>query len=241
MILKEISVDGGCYFDYGEIEARFALNKDEVYFINENNNTIYSLGIGKTATKEKNNMNKKDIKVIFNDPVTILYMNGKKYISKAHDEEFDEEKGLLMCLAKANGISHLELKRMIKNAERQNTHKVLSKKDMLHVSGDNFDYVTWKEQYGIKMTLDEEVEKLKETISDKKRRGRPRKVREIKGGDKVRVLKSIEDDILEIKNMIGKVCEVKEFSEKENRFAVWQPDKEDWWWFTAEELELIEE
>lgn len=56
--------------------------------------------------------------VIFNPPATILIKNGKKYVSKAHDEEFDEEKGLLMCLAKASGITHLELKRMIKNAKR---------------------------------------------------------------------------------------------------------------------------
>lgn len=59
------------------------------------------------------------IKVIFNNPVTVLYYQGKKYVSKAHDETFDEEKGLLMCLAKANGISHLELKRILKNAQRQ--------------------------------------------------------------------------------------------------------------------------
>lgn len=61
---------------------------------------------------------KEETKVIFNPPATILYMNGKKYVSKAHEEDFDEEKGLLMCIAKANGISHLELKRMIKNAKR---------------------------------------------------------------------------------------------------------------------------
>lgn len=66
---------------------------------------------------------KKDIKVIFNEPATILYMNGKKYVSKVHDEEFDEEKGLLMCLAKANGITHAELKRMIKGAKRQGGNK----------------------------------------------------------------------------------------------------------------------
>ena len=58
-------------------------------------------------------------KVIFNPPATILYIDGRKYVSKAHNEEFDEEKGLLMCLAKANGITHLQLKRMIKNAKRQ--------------------------------------------------------------------------------------------------------------------------
>ena len=56
--------------------------------------------------------------VIFSPPATILIKGGKKYVSKAHNEEYDEEKGLLMCLAKANGISHLELKRMIKNAKR---------------------------------------------------------------------------------------------------------------------------
>lgn len=62
-------------------------------------------------------------KVMFNPPATILWKDGKKYVSKAHNEEFDEEKGLLMCLAKANGISHLELKRMIKNAERPQEKK----------------------------------------------------------------------------------------------------------------------
>jgi len=57
-------------------------------------------------------------KVIFNPPATIVYVNGKKYVSKVHDEEFDEEKGVLMCLAKAQGITHSELKRLIKNAKR---------------------------------------------------------------------------------------------------------------------------
>lgn len=56
--------------------------------------------------------------VIFNPPATILYIDGRKYVSKAHNEEFDEEKGLLMCLAKANGITHLQLKRMLKGAKR---------------------------------------------------------------------------------------------------------------------------
>lgn len=62
-------------------------------------------------------------KVVFNPPATILWRNGKKYVSKAHNEEFDEEKGLLMCLAKANGITHLELKRMIKDAKRCDKNK----------------------------------------------------------------------------------------------------------------------
>lgn len=57
-------------------------------------------------------------KVIFNPPCTILIANGKKYIARTHNEDFDEEKGLLMCIAKANGITHLQLKRMIKGAQR---------------------------------------------------------------------------------------------------------------------------
>lgn len=121
MELRELSVNSRCSGYYDDIEARFSLSKDELYLINDYNNTIYSLGIAKIKdeTKRKNNMKKNKTRVIFNKPLTILYMNDKRYISKAHEEEFDEEKGLLMCLAKANGISHLELKRMLKNAQRQ--------------------------------------------------------------------------------------------------------------------------
>lgn len=63
--------------------------------------------------------NGKNYKVVYNMPATILFVGNEKYVSKAHLEDFDKEKGLLMCLAKANGISHLQLKRMIKNAEDQ--------------------------------------------------------------------------------------------------------------------------
>lgn len=63
------------------------------------------------------------IRVMFNAPATILWVGDKKFVSKAHAEEFDEEKGLLMCLAKANGISHLSLKKMLKCAERPKEKK----------------------------------------------------------------------------------------------------------------------
>lgn len=64
-----------------------------------------------------------DIRVIFNDPATILIIGNRKYISKAHNEDFDEEKGLLMCLAKANGISHAKLKVLLKKADRNKNRK----------------------------------------------------------------------------------------------------------------------
>ena len=66
----------------------------------------------------------KNIRVIFSNPATILFVDGKKYVAKAYNEEFDEEKGLLMCLAKAAGISHLDLKRLLKKATRPNDKKM---------------------------------------------------------------------------------------------------------------------
>lgn len=63
------------------------------------------------------------MRVIFNNPATILIVGDKKYIAKAHDEEFDEEKGLLMCLAKASGYTHANLKSLLKTAQRQTPKK----------------------------------------------------------------------------------------------------------------------
>ncbi len=64
-----------------------------------------------------------NMRVIFNDPATILIVGNKKYVSKAHDEKFDEEKGLLMCLAKASGYTHCDLKKLLKAAQRQEKKK----------------------------------------------------------------------------------------------------------------------
>lgn len=90
--------------------------------------TLYNKGI-----------NHKTAKVIFNNPATILLIGKNKYVSKAHDEPFDPEKGLLMCLAKANGISHLDLKRMIKNAKVQSKRKKTStNKEEIYVNDEKF-------------------------------------------------------------------------------------------------------
>lgn len=87
--------------------------------------TIIAHDVGKFWL-EKNEFNTlykgdfEEMKIIINEPAVVLIKNGKKYVSKAHNEEFDAEKGLLMCLAKSNGISHLDLKRMLKSAAIQN-------------------------------------------------------------------------------------------------------------------------
>lgn len=83
---------------------------------------------------------RKEYKIIFNDPATILFVNGKKYVAKAHDEEFDCEKGALVCLMKSFGISHLDLKRMIKNAKVQSKGKKTStNKEEIYVNGEKFE------------------------------------------------------------------------------------------------------
>lgn len=63
---------------------------------------------------------KKAPKVIFRDNATILIKDGKKYVARCCDgDTYDREKGLLVCLAKANGITFDDLQEMLKSAEVQ--------------------------------------------------------------------------------------------------------------------------
>ena len=63
-------------------------------------------------------------KVIFNGKATVLMKDGKKYVSKCMDgDAYDKEKGLLLCLAKANGISYKDLQEMIEGAKDCNAEK----------------------------------------------------------------------------------------------------------------------
>jgi uncharacterized protein YlzI (FlbEa/FlbD family) len=124
MYLKEMTANSYAYSDDFDGEATFAITPFEYDLIARNidrNGRNFKVSTVDYMNDKKVNKNRttKETRVIFNPPYTILYMNGNKYISKAHNEAFDEEKGLLMCLAKANGITHLELKRMLKGANRQ--------------------------------------------------------------------------------------------------------------------------
>lgn len=110
---------------------------------------------------DKKMKSNKKYEVILNDPAVILFVDNcddtvrQKYVSKAHNEPFDSEKGLLMCLAKANGISHLDLKRMIKNAKVQSKEKKTStNKEEIYVNGEKFE----------QPELDSEREKLYKDI-----------------------------------------------------------------------------
>lgn len=62
----------------------------------------------------------KDHKLIFRDNVTILLKNGKRYVTKCQaGDTYDREKGLLLCLAKANGYTYNDICEMLNNAEYQ--------------------------------------------------------------------------------------------------------------------------
>lgn len=63
-------------------------------------------------------------RVIFSDKATVLIKDGKKYVSKCKDgDAYDKEKGLLLCLAQANGISYRDLQEMIAGAKDCNAEK----------------------------------------------------------------------------------------------------------------------
>ena len=59
--------------------------------------------------------------VIFNEPATILYKDGKKYVCKCDKEDkFSEELGLALCLLKSFGVSYRDFEKLLKGAKRQN-------------------------------------------------------------------------------------------------------------------------
>lgn len=57
-------------------------------------------------------------KIIFNDNATILLKDGRRYVTKCQaGDTYDREKGLLLCLAKANGYTYNDICEMLNNAE----------------------------------------------------------------------------------------------------------------------------
>ena len=94
-------------------------------------NEIFKIKEGEEKMKKettKNNesfrFNRKHYRVMFNGPATILFVDGlytapEKYITKAYNENFDEEKGLALALLKSFGISYLDFKRILATAKKE--------------------------------------------------------------------------------------------------------------------------
>ena len=182
----------------------------------------YMFGSSEQLDLSKDDKDKK-YEVIFNDPATILIVDGKKYISKAYEEPFDKEKGLLMCLAKANGIKHSDLEKMIKSATVQKKKEVKKEK-----KDENF--------IPARAKMEEIMHRFGVNV---KKRGRPRK---IKVGDKVLILSSTSSNNLKIKKMIGTICEVYSIPKgNADYYGVWQADKKEWWAFSEDEIKLVKD
>ena len=82
-------------------------------------------------------------KVIFDGKTTTLLKDGKKYVAKCGEgDTYDKEKGLLICLAKANGITFKDLQEMLDNAE---THTDNDAKEPLHQKFEKGDIVVCKD------------------------------------------------------------------------------------------------
>lgn len=72
---------------------------------------------GKKKFMERIKMAKFKDKLIFNGNATILFKDGKKYVTKCDaSDTYDREKGLLTVLAKANGYNYEAIQEMLKNA-----------------------------------------------------------------------------------------------------------------------------
>lgn len=60
-----------------------------------------------------------EVVLSFIGDVTKLNINGKEYTAKCHkDDDFNEEFGVLMCIAKSAGYSYEDIRKMVKNAKR---------------------------------------------------------------------------------------------------------------------------
>ena len=67
----------------------------------------------------KNKYSKYDLKI--SKDAVILYNKNKKvkHVSVAKDEEFDREKGLMMCLLKDMGVTYSDIQAMLRNYDKE--------------------------------------------------------------------------------------------------------------------------
>lgn len=128
-------LEDGCSYNNMTFRHEFFNNLDTDYTVekvDEEDDTIFVNGfwVGVTAIdyaidkKENKEVNDKDMRVIFNDRATILFKDGKKFVAKCEpDDEFDKEKGLYVCLAKAAGYKFDDIQKLLDNAYSKTPYK----------------------------------------------------------------------------------------------------------------------
>jgi hypothetical protein len=60
---------------------------------------------------------KKDCVLVSNQATILFDEDGKKHVSKCSNEEFDLEKGIMMCICKKHGYTYEDIRRLLKNVE----------------------------------------------------------------------------------------------------------------------------
>lgn len=55
--------------------------------------------------------------VVIHQPAVVLKFGKQTFVAKNHNEEFDPEKGLLMCIAKLVGLKHCTIRHLLTNAK----------------------------------------------------------------------------------------------------------------------------
>ena len=104
-----INKNYGVEIDFNPIEYKCNCDIDKCYTLAFIDNVIDNI----LRFKDKN-------KVIFNEPATVLYKDGKKYVSKCDKEDkFSEELGLALCLLKSFGVSYSDFEKLLNSAKRQ--------------------------------------------------------------------------------------------------------------------------
>lgn len=98
--------------------------------LNQILNGITTVGVKEKTEQEKayenylsrkNKYSKYDLKI--SKDAVILYNKNKKvkHVSVAKDEEFDREKGLMMCLLKDMGVTYSDIQAMLRKYDKEQT------------------------------------------------------------------------------------------------------------------------
>lgn len=65
-------------------------------------------------------------RIVVNGTCTIMfYEDGRKITSNVHDEEFDAEKGIMMCIVKGRGVTHSSIRKLMKACDGHNEKGLL--------------------------------------------------------------------------------------------------------------------
>ena len=130
----DIDMNCSCISDNSELTITLEGRMKEVYEVYKSLETRNTVNLncsysGVKINKPTNNLNLNTAKVIYQDDVTVLKTNGKVYTAKPEKgEKFDPEKGLLVCLVKALGMTTSDVLNLygraeVKKSKRKNRKK----------------------------------------------------------------------------------------------------------------------